>query len=216
MSFSMEPRDHGLAWPLSSSTSSLDWLDMHKGMAVLSNLCAPSDPGGIFYELNQHPAYSILKNKWVVDDRDGVDGIPSQFVTLCDLSPASNARNCPYHASVRALAQIWDMESTVYTAFRFLTFISLMPSEMKALLASKDARALLMLAYWYTKMFHVHYWWHQRAVVGCAAICIYLMRHHYSDPLIMDMLHYPLSKLGGIDAGVSALKMLTDAVDSHS
>lgn len=216
-SFSIESYDPELSWPLSSfSTSSLDWMGMHRGMAVIDNLCAPCEPGGMFHELLQHPTYNFLKNKWIVDNRDGVEGIPLQFVTLCDLTPASNAQNCPYYASVRALAQIWDMESTRYTAFRFLSFISLMSSEMKALLVRKDARALLILAYWYTKMFHVHCWWHQRAVVGCAAICIYLKRYHYSDALIMDMLQYPLSKLGEIDTGIPAWKLFTDAVEFNS
>lgn len=213
-SFSIESSDPEMSWPLSpSADSSLDWLDMHKGMAVFYNLCAPQEPGGIFHDLLHRPAYNVLKDKWVVDNRDGVEGILSRFANLCDLNPASNRQNSPYHFSLRLLTQIWDMESTRLTAFRFLTFISLMPPEMKALLTQKDARAMLILAYWYTKMFHVHYWLHQRAVVGCAAICIYLQRYHYWDPLIMDMLQYPLSKLAEFDTRTSASELLADSVE---
>ncbi|KAJ5272437.1 hypothetical protein N7478_007562 [Penicillium angulare] len=211
-SFLMESCDPEMSWPLSSSSAyPFDWLDMHIGMRTLYSLCAPNEPGGLFHSLLQHPTYNVLRDKWIADTRDGIEGIPSQFVTLCGLTPMSNAQNSPYHASVRLLAQIWDMESTPHTAFRFLTFISLMSPEMKTLLVQKDTRAMVILAYWYSKMFHVHYWLHRRAVVGCAAICIYLKRHHCSDYLIMDMLQYPLSKLGEFDAGIPALKQLTDA-----
>lgn len=212
-SFLIESYDPETSWPLSSSSPSpFDWLDMHRGMAILFKICAPDQPGGLFHSLLQDPTYTILKDKWIVDNRDGIEGIPWQFVTLCGLTSSSNSQNSPYHASVRSLAQIWDMESTPHTAFRFLTFISLMSPEMKTLLVQKDARAMLILAYWYSKMFHVHYWLHRRAVVGCAAICIYLKRYHSSDYLMMDMLQYLLSKLREFDTGMPALKELTDAL----
>jgi hypothetical protein len=210
----VESHDPVIPWPLSlSSDSSFDWLDMHRGMTIIYKICAPDEPGGLFHSLLQNPAYTFLKHKWTVDSRDGVEGIPSQFVDLCGLTPSSNAQNSPYHASIRLLAQIWDIESTHHTAFRFLTFISLMPPDMKTLLVQKDAPAMVILAYWYSKMFHVHYWLHRRAVVGCAAICIYLKRYHSSDYLIMDMLQYPLSKLGEFYTGIPELKKLTDTVE---
>lgn len=188
---------------------------MHKGMAVFYNLCAPQEPGGIFHDLLHHPAYTALKDKWVVDDRDGVEGILPRLANLCGLNDASNRQNSPYHFSLRLLTQIWDVESTPHTAFRFLVFISLMPPDMKALLMQKDARAMVILAYWYTKIFHVHYWLHQRAVVECAAICIYLKRYYYWDPQIMDMLQYPLSKLAEFDTRISALELLADPGESN-
>lgn len=213
-SFAIESSDPEMSWPLSpSADSSFDWLNMHKGMAVFYNLCAPQEPGGIFHDLLRHPAYNVLKDKWAVDSRDGVEGILSQFANLCDLSPVSNRQNSPYHFSLRLLTQIWDIESTPHTAFRFLTFISLMPADMKALLMQKDPRAMIILAYWYTKIFHVHYWLHQRAVVECAAICIYLKRYYSWDPQIMDMVQYPLSKLSAFDGRISALEPLADPVE---
>jgi hypothetical protein len=195
-SFSIKTYDPEQSWPITPSTdSSIDWMDMYKGLLAIYKLSSPIDPGGMFHELINDPRYTILKNKWVEDKREGIEDIPPQFVALCDLTPSSNAQNSPYHAPVRALAAIWDMECSQYTALRFISYICLMRPDMRGLLLQKDARALLLLAYWYTKMFHVHWWFHQRCFVECAAICIYLKRYHRSDALIMDMLRYPLSRL---------------------
>ncbi|OKL57879.1 hypothetical protein UA08_06709 [Talaromyces atroroseus] len=195
-SFSIKTYDPELAWPMAPSTdSSLGWMEMHKGVYTVYKMASPGDPGGMFHAIINDPQYTFLKNKWDEDTREGTEDIPPQFVALCDLDPSSNAQNNPYHATVRGLAAIWDMECTQDTALRFISIISLMRPEMSALLMQKDARALLLLAYWFTKMFHVHWWFQQRCFVECAAICMYLKRYYHSDPLIMDMVQYPLSRL---------------------
>lgn len=195
-SYSVQTRDPELSWPLTPfSEHDLEWMDMHRGIIIIYKLSSPCDPGGMFHELLEDPPHQFLKNKWDEDKRDGIEDIPSQFVALCGLTPCSNSQNDPYHATVRALASMWDMECTQYTAFRFLSFLSLLRPVMKELLMQKDSRALLLLAYWYTKMFHVHWWFQKRAVVECTAICIYLRRYHYSNALIMYMLRWPLSRL---------------------
>lgn len=212
-SFVIEADNPEQSWPLSqSSSSTLEWLEMQRGMKAIYQLCSITEPGGMFYELLQHPKYSFLQYKWVEDTRDGIEDILPEFVTLCSLTPLSNAQNSPYHLAVRALSAIWDMECTQYTVFRFLSFASLMRSEMKELLMKKDAPALVILAYWYTKIFRVHRWWHNRAVVECAAICIYLRRYHYSNSFIMHMLKFPLSKLEDFAPGITASKSL-DALE---
>lgn len=195
--------DYERSWPLTeASDPHLDWFNMSQGLLVIYNLSSPTEEGGLFHHLFQNPRYDFLKDKWKQDTRDGIDGIPLSFVSLCGLNASSNVENNPYHAAVRALTEIWDMEPNKYTAFRFMSFISLLRPEMKDLLRKKDPRALLILAYWYTKMFDLHWWVHQRSVVECTAICVYLQRYHSSDRLLMDVLQCPLSRLEEFRKGI--------------
>lgn len=59
---------------------------------------------------------------------------------------------------------------------RFLSFPVLMRPQFKALLKEKDARAMLLLAYWYAKVCESQWWIKTRAILECTAICRYLER----------------------------------------
>jgi hypothetical protein len=196
------------SWPLAASPDPhLDWFNMSQGLLTIYKLASPAEPGGLFHDVFAKPGVpgrDVLKNKWEQDSREGIDGIPFSFISLCELNVSSNAENNPYHAAVRALIEIWDMEPNKYTVFRFMSFISLLRPEMKDLLQQKDPRALLILAYWYTKMFHLHWWVHQRSVVECTAICVYLERYYSSDGLLMDMLKCPFSRLERFRRGMAS------------
>lgn len=192
------------SWPLATmSDPHLEWFNMSRGLFTIYQISSPIEPGGLFHGLLHKPEHEYLIHKWKQDSREGIDGIPFSFISLCELNVSSNAENNPYHAAVRALIEIWDMEHNKYTAFRFMSFISLLRPEMKDLLQQKEPRALLILAYWYTKMFDLHWWLHQRSVVECTAICVYLARYHSSDRLLMDMLQCPLSRLEEFRRGMA-------------
>jgi hypothetical protein len=62
-----------------------------------------------------------------------------------------------------------------------------------SLLACKDARALLLLAYWYAKVSQCqqHWWVVRRAKMECLAICEYLERYHGRDEAVRKFLLSP-------------------------
>lgn len=189
-------------WPLATdSDSNLNWLHFSRALPTLYRLALPFDASSMFFDLYHDEEHKTLVRKWEEDGREGTEGIPPSFIHLFSLMPSSNAENNPYHAAVRSLLQIWDMPATRCNAFRFLSFISLLRPEMRDLLVRKDPRALLLLAYWYTKMFDIHWWFQNRAVAECSAICIYLQKNEFSNSLLMKMVQYPLSMVAALQSG---------------
>jgi hypothetical protein len=196
-SFSVGSSDVEELWPLApASASHLEWLNMSQGLRVLWNITEPTSSGGLFHDLIQDPRYSYLQYKMIAEPQPGIDDLPDSFIALCDLTPMSNARNNPYHASVRMLASLLDIECAPFTMIRFLSFPALMRPEFNRLLKDKDARAMLLLAYWHAKVCEAQWWVKTRATLECTAICIYLERYHSGDLRVMRMLEFPKAKCG--------------------
>ncbi|KAL1963363.1 hypothetical protein VTN77DRAFT_8379 [Rasamsonia byssochlamydoides] len=193
--FSVESSDPEELWPLAPpSPSQLEWLNMNQGLRVAWDIAEPISPGGLFHDLARNPHYSYFQSKMTSEPQPGIDGIPDTFINLCDLTPLSNAHNNSYHASVRMLSALLDVECTPFTMVRFLSFLALMQPRFKALLKNKDARAMLLLAYWYAKVCESQWWIKTRAVLECTAICVYLERYHSDDPRVMQMLEFPKAR----------------------
>jgi hypothetical protein len=194
--FSIHTLDPEKSWPVSPTMSpDLDWLRMYQGLRVIFNMASPVAPGGLFHGLVQYPQYAHLETKMMGEPQEGIEGIPSSFVSLCSLDSSSNAENNPYHGAVRTLASLWNTDCTKYTMVRFLSFPALMHPAFMLLLQSRDSRAILILAYWYGKVLEAPWWLRMRAIIECQAICIFLERHHADDRQIMQMLEFPKAKL---------------------
>ncbi|KAL1985297.1 hypothetical protein VTN96DRAFT_8096 [Rasamsonia emersonii] len=202
--FFVESSDPEELWPLAPpSPSHLEWLNMNQGLRVIWDIAEPISPGGLFHDLAQNPQYSYFQSKMTSEPQPGIDGIPYYFTTLYDLTPLSNARNNPYHAAVRTLASLLDVECTPFTMVKFLSFPSLMRPQFKALLKGKDARAMLLLAYWYAKVCESQWWIKTRAILECTAICMYLERYHSGDLRLMQMLEFPKARCRLLRSGTS-------------
>lgn len=91
--------------------------------------------------------------------RPGIDGIPAQFVDLCNLSILSTVQNNPYHAAIRMLCPLFSMKCTTETVMKYPNFIGYMRPEFIALLQRQDARALLILGCWYGLVCRCNQWW---------------------------------------------------------
>jgi hypothetical protein len=81
------------------------------------------------------------------------NGIPPEFLRLCNISSTSSGIDNPYHPMALELAQILYPNFPMDNIFLGICyFISSMPGHFKSLLEDKDPRALLLLACWYAKV----------------------------------------------------------------
>jgi hypothetical protein len=173
------------AWPLKDSACDLDWIPMVDAKWVLWNLMDPLRPDSIFRCLAD--TYADLR---IDAPPNGVHGVPPSLARLCDLDEKSTVETNPYFEAVHAISQLnGPPESREYLT-RILAFLSCMSPPFKALMASKDARALLLLVLWYSKAGRTVWWIEMRARVECQAICLYLQRYHADDAGIQGLLPY--------------------------
>jgi hypothetical protein len=184
--FSVETHDPEKSWPLTCHTPpQFEWLNLQQGLRVMWKLASPDSPGGIFHELLKLPQHAYLSSKMDVPDEPGIEGIPASIVALCELTPSSNSQNNPYHMAARILASLIQLECTNSTILRFLAFTCSMQPQFKELLVRKDARAMLLLMYWYAKVCDARWWIQGRARLECKSIRIYLERYHHSEIKLM-------------------------------
>ena len=103
----------------------------------------------------------------------------------------------PYYTTIHHVVPLVGTECTQTNVIPFLSFVGHMSARFRRLLEGKDARALLLLAYWYAEV-HTLWWIKRRAVLECQAICFYLERYHADDEGIMDLLRFPKEEMKGV------------------
>jgi hypothetical protein len=182
------------AWPLKDPESSdMEWLRMSEGKASVWVIADPMRPDSVFYPLAEEFArfereYAISAS--IQSGKQCLSGIPSAFVKLFELDDMERVEMNPYYYAVHIVVDVLHKKCDQSTIVRFLSFISHMQQEFKKLLGQKDPKALLLLAYWYAKMYTI--WWMQRrAILECQAICQYLERHYGNDVTLLELLQFP-------------------------
>ncbi|MCJ1388762.1 hypothetical protein MMC18_001611 [Xylographa bjoerkii] len=177
------------AWPLKPRSSlDLNWLSLIEGKMEVWRLTEPLRPDSIFRQFAlEH------KNFQETPPADpGLDALPPEFVMLYGFDTTSAANNNPYYAAASSIAQVLDLTCGYTISMSFMMFIMKMQLEYKHLLARKDPRALLLLAYWYAKICQYEHWWVlERAVLECQAICIFLERFYGNDTNMQKLLKFP-------------------------
>lgn len=193
ISFASIETDHYLdAWPLEPKPNDLQWLRLQEGIKLMIYAAKPWRKGSIFEELFHENDDNISTS---TDFQPALAGIPARFIDLCDLSVTSHADNNPYHAAIQMLCPLFSIACTAETVMVHLNFIGFMRAEFLELLKQKDARALLILGYWYGLVCHCDMWWlTRRALLECAAICTYLDNHE--DLRIRRLLEFPRQACG--------------------
>lgn len=182
------------AWPLKRpSPFDLEWVRMSYGKKAIWELADPSREGSIFHEVADFHKRECLPS---IPHQRAPNLILSALVRLCDLSASSNSESNPYHAAVYNLAPLLDLECNQHTLLRFLSYISYMNPKFQDLLEEKDPRAMILLAYWYAKMWTSQWYIARRARLEGQATCIYLERYYGDCPAIQELLFFPKTKLG--------------------
>ena len=120
----------------------------------------------------------------------GLISLPPKFLEYYGFVEDSMVREDPYFPTVFMLAQSWNNSSTIILNFMF--FATTMTPRYKFLLAQKDPKALLLLAYWWRKIAETKHWFlFRRASIECQSICLYLERFHKGDQELQSLLGFP-------------------------
>lgn len=168
-------------WPLTSSVrAEPEWLKMGQGKSVLMSLAQPDRPDSIFHGLfSTFPKIGL-----------SLDAVPSSFKKICELE-AFPAKNSPYAIPLIHIFAPLSMECQSSLMTVFYAFNSCMQNEFGRLVVEKDPTALLLMAYWYSKICTGQWWLRRRALLEGRATCTYLARYCTHEPEIQDLLKVP-------------------------
>lgn len=172
------------AWPLSSSgASGLYWLDMIKAKMALWQLVNPLRSDSLFRVMA--PTFAHMHSPL---PEEGIDGIPSALVAVCNLKESSTAERNPYLRAAHAVSQIQDLPDSEVTTGHTQFFTRSIDGPFKDLLQRKDPVSLLLLYLWYRKASRSIWWIELRARVECPSICLYLRQYHKENNYIQALL----------------------------
>jgi len=185
--YSLESTSAETAWPLTPLPSCqqpelLDWLRMKMGVGAIFHATNPMRPGGLFNrhsivstsDTKSHTSPSSDSDSTSPDTPPGTLCIPTPFMTLYNIHPSSHAQNNPYHTAVHILSRLWTTECNDTNIMKFFAFTQNMTPEFKALLEARDAKALLLLAYWFAMVCKGPWWLSRRARLEGKAICLWI------------------------------------------
>jgi hypothetical protein len=168
-------------WPLARSIGTEpEWLKMGHGKSTLLPLVKPDRPDSIF-----HALFSALPR---IDF--SLENVPLGFVELYNLDGPS-ADSSPYAIPVISIFAPLDMACPSSTIVLFYAFNSYMQDEFGRLVMNKDPRALLVMAYWYSKICTGQWWLRKRALMEGRATCMYLERCCADSATIQGLLKAP-------------------------
>ncbi|KAJ5806575.1 uncharacterized protein N7503_004177 [Penicillium pulvis] len=178
------------AWPLKpDDPSDFDWLNFSTGKKAIWRATDPLRPDSIFHRMAGHYT-EIMKTPPLRE----LSEMAPEFVQLCSLDEPLACSQNPYYSAVSMLSDLWQATHTRVTG-KFVSFLSLMRPDFRSLLVRKDARALLIFAYWYALISDSSVWFiTRRARLECHSICLYLEKYHADDGDIQRMLKLPKAK----------------------
>lgn len=180
------------AWPLKPADSSdLTWLRLFDGKMSLWEATDPLRPDSIFHSMATE--YAMMKTE---PPSLEVERIPRGFVELYCLDEPLACDHNPYYPAVSFLSGLLPIQCTQATISNYLGFMDAMTPSFKYLLHEKDARALLLMAYWYGGMCESLWWVSRRSRLECQAICLYLEKYHAEEGDILKILKLPRIQCG--------------------
>ncbi|KAL2019042.1 hypothetical protein VTK56DRAFT_10146 [Thermocarpiscus australiensis] len=179
------------AWPLAASSPlDLTWIKMCTGKSAVRQLADPQRPDSIFSAIDSVLSQVVRPAARVGDEV--LRHLPPRLAQLCRLDASSNLETNPYHAPATVLAQVMPLQYARETMPRFLSFLGSFDQRFIGLLREKDSCALLVLAYWYAKVWSAEQWWiYRRARCEGPAICALLEMRFAGDAGLLQLLEFP-------------------------
>ena len=176
------------AWPLKpSSALDLNWIAMTNGKAEIWRVTKTA--GRVPSVFDNLPKDNLV----TFAPSPSLEALPPSFIALFGLDdPTSSPATNPYHFTATALAQFLPIACPETTLLAFISYTADIDSGIRRLLHMKDARALLLIAYWYALVCQMRIWWiSKRTAIECQAICLYLERYHSQNSTIQELLRFP-------------------------
>ncbi|KAG9231116.1 hypothetical protein BJ875DRAFT_470444 [Amylocarpus encephaloides] len=159
------------AWPMKpDDENDLEWLKMSDAKKVIWKLTNPLRADSIFAPLASEYQHNCEP---LATPDTGIGEIPRDFVKLCHLVEGSLANNI-YFIPLHVLTNLLPHECDSSRVGQFLSFVTYMTPRFKELLRSKDPPALLILAFWFSRMLNAPWFVARRALLEGWAICKYL------------------------------------------
>lgn len=192
MSFTNEDPEPSKSWVFSNRPEALNWLTIQTGLKSLLIQVEPYLQNSMWLPvfLDADDEVGTFAN-----DQPGPAGLPKAFVELCEIGDATTVHNNTYHLPLCCLAPLLQIEPGLAAFVKLITFMGRLTPAFKQLLLDKDARALLILSYWFALMCRVDLWWiHRRVKSECIAICMVLQGH--PDHRIRHLLQFPAQACG--------------------
>lgn len=186
------------AWPLKPhDPADLDWLKMSEGKKAVFAIASPLRPESRFCHIsNGHGALFRPMMERRDCERGDLVGMTRDFSNIFGLGPDSSGTENPYYEAGMTLARLLHVQCDGDNIVEFFGFMMHLSPDFKRLLAMKDAKALLMFAYWYAKLWRGQWWLHRRGLIEGRAICLFLERFHGDDACLQRMLVWPKRELG--------------------
>ncbi|KAK5124274.1 hypothetical protein LTR85_001977 [Meristemomyces frigidus] len=129
-----------------------------------------------------------------VDNKQLGAGTVKALRELCDVGPGDCVSN-PYASVIARLEQLMLVVPTHDKVDQYLAFIATLEPSFIDLLKRMDARALLILAHWCTRLSLIQQWWTgPSAKAECRRICAHLITN--KDPMVQALLLFPASFCG--------------------
>lgn len=184
------------AWPLAPRHSTdLDWIRISKSKSAVWELTEPMRVGGRFRSLAVEQVQSQQESQ-IILAKLGVDDLPRRLLKLFEVDESSTVESSRYFIALKGLGQAMAVESVRSNILILLRYIGTMTDDFQLLLKEKDARSLLLQAFWYAKIKGAVWWLNRRSELEGPAICKYLERHYPDETEIMELLSYPKSRFG--------------------
>jgi hypothetical protein len=190
------------------TTPELQWMDFSINKKVIWNVTDPLREDSIFHVLADSYRELMLQPQLC-----SAEEVAGEFVVLCGLGeagassfPAFGTDANPYSKAICMLTRMRGSGGGVASSPemlcaegvmpRDLAFIGFMEAGFKALLGERDARALLILAFWYAPLCEGVWWIARRAWIECRAICLYLERWCGGDESVRRLLGVVRARCG--------------------
>ena len=180
--------------PPEQTASAVHWFTVQSGIKSLLITFQPYIPQSIWFPVFRE---SDDNRGTFFDERPGAEGLTPDLAEFCGITEASTIANNPYHAPLRLLTPLLQLDARVETFTKLITFMGRMDARFHGLLIEKDTRALLLFSYWLALILKVGQWWIVgRARHECVAICRFLRKD--PDPRLRALLEFP-ANICGID-----------------
>ncbi|KAK4677581.1 hypothetical protein QC764_300060 [Podospora pseudoanserina] len=168
-------------WPFVSSPHDLDWLKICSGKRVVQKLAdthaADSALRDISYEfVLSGPAARVE----LLPEEDAIARLPEPLRRLLRLDHAGvSAKTNAYYDAGVVVGRVLPLEISEDNLLVSLVLVSFLPVRFREMLEEKDAKALLLFAWYHAKIGQFGRWWvWRRAVTEGRAILAYLERYY--------------------------------------